>query len=80
MDREEAETKQTATVSSSEGDDSREKPAATEEPASPGAFQALRNLLEKRAVISRVPRVAESSVAIRASLSCCLRARRSLFS
>jgi type IV secretory pathway VirB10-like protein len=47
MDREEPETKQTATVTSSEEGDSREKAAATEEPVSPGSFQALRTLLEK---------------------------------
>src|SRR5579864_3421465 len=47
MDREEPETKQTGAVTSPEEDDSREKAAATEEPASPGAFQTLRNLLEK---------------------------------
>ncbi len=47
MDREEAETKQTAAVTIPEEDDSREKAAATEEPASPGAFQTLRTLLEK---------------------------------
>jgi len=47
MDREEPETKQTAAVTSPEEDDSREKAAATEEPASPGAFQTLRTLLEK---------------------------------
>src|ERR1700758_3896943 len=47
MDREEPETKQTGSVTSSEEDDSREKAAATEEPASPGAFQTLRTLLEK---------------------------------
>jgi len=47
MDREEPETKQTGAVTSPEEDDSREKAAATEEPASPGAFQTLRTLLEK---------------------------------
>jgi len=47
MDREEPETKQTAAVTSPEEDDSREKAAAMEEPASPGAFQTLRTLLEK---------------------------------
>src|SRR5579864_389971 len=47
MDREQPETKRTAAVTSPEGDDSREKAAATEEPASPGAFQTLRTLLEK---------------------------------
>ena len=47
MDREEQETKQTAAVTSPEEDDSREKAAAMEEPVSPGAFQTLRNLLEK---------------------------------
>jgi type IV secretory pathway VirB10-like protein len=47
MDREEPETKQTAAVTSPEEDDSREKAAATEERASPGAFQTLRTLLEK---------------------------------
>lgn len=47
MDRGEPETKQTTTVTSSEEDDSREKAAVTEEPVSPGAFQALRTLLEK---------------------------------
>src|SRR5579863_6376573 len=47
MDREEPETKQTAAVTSPEENDSREKAAATEEPASPGAFQTLRTLLEK---------------------------------
>ena len=47
MDREEPETKQTAAVTSPEEHDSREKAAATEEPASPGAFQTLRTLLEK---------------------------------
>ena len=47
MDRDELETKQTTTVTSSPEDDSREKAAATEEPVSPGAFQALRTLLEK---------------------------------
>jgi len=47
MDRQEPETKQTAAVTSPEEDDSREKAAATEEPASPGAFQTLRTLLEK---------------------------------
>ena len=47
MDREEPETKQTTAVTSPEEDDSREKVAATEEPASPGAFQTLRVLLEK---------------------------------
>jgi type IV secretory pathway VirB10-like protein len=47
MDREEPETKQTGSVTSSEEDDSREKAAATEEPVSPGAFQTLRTLLEK---------------------------------
>src|SRR5579872_173446 len=47
MDREEPETKQTAAVTSPEEDDSREKAAATQEPASPGAFQTLRTLLEK---------------------------------
>lgn len=47
MDREEPETKQTATVTSSEEDDSREKAAAAEGPVSPGAFQALRTFLEK---------------------------------
>ena len=47
MDREEPETKQTTTVTSSEEDDSREKAVATEETVSPGAFQALRTLLEK---------------------------------
>jgi type IV secretory pathway VirB10-like protein len=47
MDREEPENKQTAAVTSPEEDDSREKAAATEEPASPGAFQTLRTLLEK---------------------------------
>lgn len=47
MDRDEPETKQTTTVTSPEENDSREKAAATEEPAPPGAFQALRTLLEK---------------------------------
>lgn len=47
MDREEPETKQTTAVTSPEEDDSRENAAATEEPASPGAFQTLRTLLEK---------------------------------
>jgi len=47
MDREEPETKQAGAVTSPEEDDSREKAAATEEPASPGAFQTLRTLLEK---------------------------------
>jgi len=47
MDREEPETKQTTAVTSPEEDDSREKAAATEEPAPPGAFQTLRTLLEK---------------------------------
>jgi len=47
MDREEPETKQTTAVTSPEEDDSREKAATTEEPASPGAFQTLRTLLEK---------------------------------
>jgi type IV secretory pathway VirB10-like protein len=47
MDREETETKQTAAVTSPKEDESREKAAAPEEPASPGAFQTLRALLEK---------------------------------
>lgn len=47
MDREEPETKQTAAVTSPGQDDSREKAAAPEEPASPSAFQTLRTLLEK---------------------------------
>src|SRR5579863_8393497 len=47
MDREEPETKQTTAVTSPEEDDSHEKAAATEEPASPGAFQTLLTLLEK---------------------------------
>lgn len=47
MDREESESKQTAAVTSLEKDDSRQKAAASEEPASPGAFQTLRTLLEK---------------------------------
>src|SRR5579862_5686758 len=47
MDREEPETKQTAAVTSPGQDDSREKAAAPEEPASPSAFQILRTLLEK---------------------------------
>jgi type IV secretory pathway VirB10-like protein len=47
MDREEPETKQTTAVTSPEEDDSREKAAAKEEPASSGAFQTLRTLLEK---------------------------------
>jgi hypothetical protein len=47
MDREEPETKQTTTATSSEKDDSPDKAAAAEEPVSPGAFQALRTFLEK---------------------------------
>ena len=47
MDREEPETKQAVTVASSPEKNSPEKAATTEEPASPGAFQTLRNLLEK---------------------------------
>jgi type IV secretory pathway VirB10-like protein len=47
MDREEPETKQTTAVTSPEEDGSREKAAATEGPVSPGAFQTLRDLLEK---------------------------------
>ena len=47
MDREEPETKPTAAVTSPEDDDPREKTSATREPVPPGAFQALRTLLEK---------------------------------
>src|SRR5579863_2722377 len=47
MDRKEPETKQTATVTSSEDDDSREKVAATEESVAPSMFQTLRTVLEK---------------------------------
>jgi type IV secretory pathway VirB10-like protein len=47
MDRKEPETKQTAAVTSSEDDDSREKVAATEESVSPSMFQTLRTVLEK---------------------------------
>lgn len=47
MEREEQETKQTATVTSSEDADSREKVSATEESVTPSTFQTLRTLLEK---------------------------------
>ena len=47
MEREEPETKQTATVTSSEDADSREKVSATEESVTPSMFQTLRTLLEK---------------------------------
>src|SRR5215475_10996424 len=47
MDREDPETKQTATVTRSGEDDSREKATTAEESASPGTVQTLRALLEK---------------------------------
>ena len=47
MERKEPETKQTATVTSSEDADSREKVSATEESVTPSMFQTLRTLLEK---------------------------------
>ena len=47
MEREDPETKQAATVTSSGEDDSREKATTAEESVSPGTFQTLRALLEK---------------------------------
>jgi type IV secretory pathway VirB10-like protein len=47
MEREEQETKQTATATSSEDADSHEKVSATEQSVTPSMFQSLRTLLEK---------------------------------